>query len=84
MLFSYPPPYSNTYYQPNILTCKTCFKKLAEEYFSEFEDQYQELFNEVTKIKESDECSKKEWKYTKKRPKKFNRLTSILTWIQTI
>jgi hypothetical protein len=46
MLFSYPPPYDQWYYLSNILTCKTCFKELAEEYFGANEDQYQELISE--------------------------------------
>jgi hypothetical protein len=52
MLFSYPPPYDQWYYLSNILTCKTCFKELAEEYFGKNEDQYQELMSEFINMDE--------------------------------
>jgi hypothetical protein len=78
MLFLYPLFCNTTYYQSDILTCKTCFKELAEEYFGKFKDQYQELFNEVTEIVKSDECSKKYGSIQKKKFTKFNKLTTIL------
>ena len=39
----------------DILVCHTCFKELAEEYFSEKEEQYQETFEELVDAEENDQ-----------------------------
>ncbi|CAB4446864.1 unnamed protein product [Rhizophagus irregularis] len=68
-LFSYPPPYDYWNLYENILTCKTCFKELAEEYFGNNEDQYQEILDEVIVTEDSyDESTNMDvgWKYNDK------------------
>ena len=49
MLFSYPSPYNQYYVRSDILTCKTCFQELAEEYFGMEEEIYQNILTEVIK-----------------------------------
>ncbi|GBB93690.1 hypothetical protein RclHR1_22130001 [Rhizophagus clarus] len=51
MLFSYPPPYDQWYRLSDVLTCKTCFRELADKYFGDIEMQYLEILKETTEMK---------------------------------
>jgi hypothetical protein len=57
MLFSFPSPYDRYYTRSEILTCKTCFRDLSEEYFGMKEEEYQSLLSDVIHIPQEEEVT---------------------------